>query len=132
MKIVADTSVWIDFFNGQSNRQTSFLKKNLSEDRPIYFIPVIIQEILQGIKREESFEDILDLISGFPVMDTDPVVDAIEAARLYRSLRKRGITIRKSNDCLIASICIRNDALLVFRDRDFDLIARHSPLQIFE
>jgi predicted nucleic acid-binding protein len=45
---------------------------------------------------------------------------AIAAAENYRRLRKRGVTVRKSVDVLIATWCIENDVELLHADRDFD------------
>jgi len=44
---------------------------------------------------------------------------AIESAENFRALRKRGITIRKSIDVIIASFCIERRMPLLFSDRDF-------------
>jgi len=129
MRIIADTSVWIDFLKGNKNLQTQKLKQLIKEDAPVYLLPVIIQEILQGIWSDKDFESILNLLDGFPVITFDPIQAAIGAARLYRDLRKKGITIRKSNDCLIAYTAISTDSRVLFKDRDFDLIASGSTLQ---
>ena len=129
MKIIVDTSVWIDFFNGRENEQTAILKQLIRDDGPIHLIPVIIQEILQGIRKDDQFNTVLDLLRGFPVLDRRAVPDAIGAAQLYRSLRKKGITIRKSNDCLIAYICINSDSKILFKDRDFNLMIQNSQLE---
>jgi predicted nucleic acid-binding protein len=68
MKIVVDTSVWIDFFNGQVNEQTTKLKQLIKDDEEIVLIPVIIQEILQGIRQENQFKLVISLLKGFPVL----------------------------------------------------------------
>ena len=129
MKIVVDTSVWIDFFNGQVNEQTITLKQLIKADEPIVLIPVIIQEILQGIRQDNQFRLVLTLLKGFPVFKRKAVPDAIGAAKLYRNLRKKGITIRKSNDCLIAYVCLKTRSKILFKDRDFDLIIQNSKLE---
>jgi hypothetical protein len=41
----------------------------------------------------------------------------------------RGITIRSSNDCLIAATAILNRIELLHADRDFDYIAEITNLQ---
>ncbi len=57
---------------------------------------------------------------------------AVKAAQLYRALRRKGITIRKANDCLIAAVCIENNIPLLHNDKDFDNIAKHTKLKIYK
>jgi predicted nucleic acid-binding protein len=130
MRIIVDTSVWVDFLNGSVNFQSQKLKQLIKDDEPVYLLPVIIQEILQGIRSDANFENILNILDGFPVITFDPIQAAIGAARLYRDLREKGITIRKSNDCLIAYVAIMTDSEILYKDRDFDLIAAHSSLKV--
>jgi len=130
MRIIVDTSVWVDFLNGTLNFQSQKLKQLIKDDEPIYLLPVIIQEILQGIRSDANFENILNLLDGFPVITFDPIRAAIGAARLYRDLREKGITIRKSNDCLIAYVAIKTESKILSKDRDFELIAAHSSLKV--
>ncbi|MDR0909492.1 MAG: hypothetical protein LBM77_06965 [Spirochaetaceae bacterium] len=54
----------------------------------------------------------------------------VKSAEIFRSLRTKGITIRKPNDCLIAAYCILNDLALLHHDRDFDPIEKHFGLQV--
>jgi predicted nucleic acid-binding protein len=129
MKIIVDTSVWIDFLNGMSNDQTKKLKQLIRDDERVYLLPIIIQEILQGIRSDRYFEDILNLLDGFPVISPDSIDAAIGAAKLYRRLRKKGITIRKSNDCLIAYICIETGSKILFKDRDFEATIANTSLE---
>ncbi len=131
VKIVVDTSIWIDFFNGVDNLEARRLKELIEEDQPIHLLPIIIQEILQGIRDDRHFETILNLLDGFPVILLDLLETAIGAATLYRSLRKKGLTIRKSNDCLIAHSCIQTDSFIMFKDRDFVLMANATELKKF-
>lgn len=123
-KILVDTSVWIDFFNGKQGPQVEYLARGIREDQPLCLCPVIIQEILQGITSDDYFEQVKSNLLAFPMLQWDPVEAGIAAARLYRSLRKKGITIRKSNDCLIAAFAREMDAAVLHIDRDFSLMAR--------
>jgi predicted nucleic acid-binding protein len=129
--IIFDTSVWINALNGQSSKTVDLLvSKTLSNE--VVLLPVIIQEILQGIKDDLQFEKIKANLSGFVILETKSTANAIGAAALYRNLRKNGLTIRKPNDCLIAFIAIDNDLELVHNDSDFDLIASSSTLKILK
>jgi predicted nucleic acid-binding protein len=51
-------------------------------------------------------------------------------ARIYRSCRKGGETIRKLTDCVIAAVAMRNGAAVLARDGDFTAIARHVELEL--
>jgi len=120
-----DTSVWIDFFAGRNSKEVELLTRFLEEDTFVCTCPVIIQEILQGIKNENTFQQIKESLLALPVLAVDQMEAAIGAAQIYRQLRKKGITIRKSNDCLIAFYALKNGAEVIHCDRDFDLIFRN-------
>jgi predicted nucleic acid-binding protein len=120
--LLFDTSVWIDFFSGNDSEETNLLTHYLKEDFPVFTCPVIIQEVLQGIRDDKSFEEVKDSFLALPILTENPVDAAIGAAQIYRHLRKKGITIRKSNDCLIAYYALKNSKKIIHKDRDFDLI----------
>jgi len=120
-----DTSVWIDFFAGRNSKEVELLTRFLEEDAFVCTCPVIIQEILQGIKNENTFQQIKESLLALPVLTVNTTEAAIGAAQIYRQLRKKGITIRKSNDCLIAFYALKNGAEVIHCDRDFDLIFRN-------
>lgn len=69
--------------------------------------------------------------AALKIIEIDPTVAAIEAANLYRELRKKGVTIRKPNDCLIAVYALHFNVELCHNDSDFDFIAAHSALKIY-
>lgn len=120
--VIVDTSVWIDFFKGNETDQVGLLTEYIKKDHTVYLCPVILQELLQGIPKNKQFQQIRDYLLAFKILNDDPIEMAISAAELYRSLRKKGITIRKSNDCLIAQYAIKHSLKVLHRDRDFDLI----------
>ena len=131
-KVLVDTSVWIDAINGKKNKHTKLLSRFIDEDLQIVICPTIIQEILQGIKSDKDFESVKDSLSGFEVLAVEPTIAAYGAANLYRDIRKKGITIRKSNDCLIAFYCIHHKVTLLHNDEDFNQIAKFSSLKVFQ
>jgi predicted nucleic acid-binding protein len=98
----------------------------------VILFPIIIQEILQGIREDEKFVKIKSYLNGFEVKSINQVEAAIGAASLYRVLRKKGITIRKPNDCMIAFLAITFNLSIVHDDSDFDLIALGSNLKILK
>jgi predicted nucleic acid-binding protein len=128
--ILVDTSVWVNYLKNIDNQASLFINNN--NTALLATCPTILQEILQGVKTEHEaillqgyFDDMVHLIE-------EPYESAIEAAQLYRTLRKKGITIRKPNDCLIAIYAIKNNARLLHNDIDFTYIAQNSKLQVVE
>ena len=133
MDILIDTSVWIDFFNQKKTVPEVRLAQELlaKEHNNICICPLIYQEILQGIREEKIFADIKNILRNFSLLDIDIMTAADYAVDLYRYLRKKGITTRKSADCLIAAYAIISDVPLLHRDKDFNQIAKHSALEVY-
>lgn len=120
--IIVDTSVWIEFFKGSKSEPVETLSNYIESNDPVYLCPTIIQEILQGIVSDKRFLQVKEYLLAFNILIDDPIMMSVEAAQLYRSLRKKGITIRKSNDCLIAQYAIKHSLDVLHLDRDFDMI----------
>jgi len=130
--VLVDTSVWIDFFNEKAMSPTSeMLQKLIENNQVIYICPTIYQEILQGIRDDNTFEDIKNILQGFNMLKFNIMEVTNTAIEIYRKLRKLGITIRKSNDCLIAAYAILGDLHLLYKDRDFEKMASQIKLKIF-
>ncbi|MFC7522349.1 PIN domain nuclease [Parapedobacter sp. GCM10030251] len=128
--LLFDTSIWIDFLNKKKSPGADLLEQSILNDRPIYLTPTILQEILQGIRDDSTYERIKDTLSYFNVLDLPQIQAAIGAADLYRALRKKGATIRKSNDCLIAYYALEFSITLVHNDADFDQIQQYTDLKV--
>ena len=134
-KLIVDSSVWIDFFNIKACFQIEHLRRLLVKSEansPIIIVPVILQEVLQGIEDDKFYKLVKENMHGLDYLDYEPYEFSIKAADLYRTLRRKGVTIRKANDCLIASICIQNNIPLFHNDKDFDNIAKHTSLKIYK
>jgi len=123
--VLVDTSVWIDFFKGSDTSQVNMLTEYIETDETIYLCPTIIQEILQGITNDNQYKKIKDYLMCFGVLNDDSLESALGAVKIYRALRKKGISIRKSNDCLIAHYAIKYALKIIHKDRDFDMILNH-------
>ncbi|SRR5690554_3650049 len=126
--ILVDTSVWIDYLKGEIDHRTDYLYNHLSHDFPVLICPIILQELLQGIRTDVEYRRVKSILLSYTMLEIDPVGAAIGAANLYRSLQKKGITIRKSNDCLIAYFAITHSVPLLHNDKDYDLISTGSSL----
>lgn len=117
--ICVDSSVWIDYFNGKKSKQTDLLDTFLGKERVIVG-DLILTEVLQGFQNDRDFKTAKKLLSYLPVFDMVGRELAIESAKNYRLLRKRGLTVRKTMDVLIATFCIYNRFALLHDDRDFE------------
>jgi predicted nucleic acid-binding protein len=132
MNLIVDSSVWIDGFNPKINTiEKEVLNQLIRNDYPIYLCPIIYQEILQGIREDKTFKTVKNILQQHRMIDIELMDATNYAVNLYRLLRKKGITIRKSMDCLIASYAILGDMYILHNDSDFTQIARESPLKIF-
>jgi predicted nucleic acid-binding protein len=120
--ILVDTSVWIDFFNGNETANIEIFTNYLKNDFPLFTCPIIIQEILQGIKNDKQYKQVKDYLFALNVLNDDAIEAALGAVKIYRELRVKGITIRQSNDCLIAYYAIKYSLKILHNDRDFDNI----------
>lgn len=126
--ILADTSVWIDYFNGVASKETDILDARLSDDN-VLIGDIIFLEVLQGFRHDRDFSQAkkaLALLGHIELFGQDMVV---RCANNYRALRKRGITIRKTTDVIIATFCIDNQLPLLFTDRDFRPFVEHLKLR---
>jgi len=126
---IVDSSVWIDYFNGKVTPQTDLLHAALGQ-RPIGLGDIILAEVLQGFRRQEDFEAARDALLRFPVFVMGGVEIAIKSAENFRYLRRRGVTVRKTVDCLIATFVMENDFALLYSDRDFDPFEEHLGLAV--
>jgi predicted nucleic acid-binding protein len=125
--IIVDSNTWADFFNGASNPHVQRLALALQEEEDLAVVPIIITEVLQGFRTDSGFRRARRVLLALPVIQ--PTVDChVRAARLFRSLRQKGITVRGAIDCIIAQTCLDVDAELLSPDADFERIARHTPL----
>jgi len=127
--VLVDTSVWINFFKANETGSSLFLKNNLS-NIIVATCPVIVQEVLQGILSDKEFKAVSSYFNTLTKFSDNPYELALDAARLYRDIRKAGFTIRKPNDCLIASYAIKHNVKLLHDDKDFYYIATNSNLMV--
>jgi predicted nucleic acid-binding protein len=125
--IVVDSTVWIDFLNGRNAPHVRRLNAALGTDE-IVVGDLVLCEVLQGLDSEREAREVEALLRRFEIVSMIGDVIAVAAARNFRSLRRRGITIRKTIDLLIGTWCIENDRPLLHNDRDFRPMAVHLGL----
>ena len=117
--VIVDTTVWIDYLRGAENPETHWLERELRRQR-LGLTDLILCEVLQGIPERPLFAQVRDELLKFHVFETGGTDLAIAAAQSYLYLRRRGYTVRKTIDCLIATFCLQGGHQLLHRDHDFD------------
>jgi predicted nucleic acid-binding protein len=128
--MIVDSNVWADFFNGDQNPHVQRLAVALHEEEDLAVLPVIITEVLQGFRTDTGFRQAQRVLVALPVIH--PTVEChVGAARLFRSLRRKGVTVRGTTDCIIAQICLDMDAELLSPASDLEQIARHTQLRLW-
>lgn len=127
--VIVESGVWVDFFRGVRNPQTEWILREAGE-RTIGTLDLIVCEVLQGIPRASDYELIKRKMLDMAVYNSGGEQMAVESAQNYRTLRAKGITIRKTIDCIIATFCIRHGFALLHKDRDFDPFETHLGLRV--
>lgn len=139
--VFVDSSVWIDHLRGVPTPQTLALRGLLEaldpesgEDDPpaILMGDLVLLEVLRGIVDERAHTRTRDILLSFPQVGLAGTEAALAASEHFRHLRRQGITVRKTVDCLIASWCITRNVPLLHSDRDFEPFVEHLGLMTLE
>jgi len=128
--LIVDSSVWIDALRGTTTAEAQWLRRAVGREE-IGLTNLNLCEILQGVDSQTQFDRFRGSLLEFPVFNTGGSELAVAAAENYRKLRKSGITVRKTIDCLIATFCIEQDFALLHNDRDFGPFEAHLGLRVF-
>ena len=126
--IMVDTSVWIDYFKGKESEETNILDATLAEGDAVIG-DLILLEILQGFRSDKDYNEAKKHLNSLDVYELFGTEMVYKCADNYRSLRKKGITIRKTADVIIATFCIENNMPLLFSDRDLLPFVEHLKLE---
>ena len=127
--IFVDSSVWIDFFNGRSTGPVRSLDRLLGRE-PVVIGDLVLAEVLQGFRHDPDYRIARSLLSSLQVLNVLNTAIAIASADNYRLLRKRGVTVRKTVDTIIATFCIVNGLWLLHSDQDFEPFEAHLGLRV--
>ncbi|MDA8139123.1 MAG: PIN domain nuclease [Desulfobacteraceae bacterium] len=130
MMVLVDTTVWIDFFSAKLKPHVKTLEKLIADREDICLCGVILTEILQGIRDDSEFQHTKELLANLIFLPMRYSV-YLRSAEIYRNLRRKGVTIRKSVDCMIAAVAIEHDIFLLHNDKDFHPIEIHFGLKKF-
>lgn len=125
--IVVDSSVWIDYFSGADTPQAERLDNTLGIN-PVAIGDLILTEVLQGFRRDKDYKAARNVFEDVTIFDMLGTQMAIKSAGNFRALRKKGITVRKTADVIIATFCIDRELPLLFSDKDFKPFVKHLGL----
>ena len=125
--IMVDSSVWIDYFTGADNKQTKILDNTLGQ-KHVAIGDLILTEVLQGFRHDKDYNTAKSLFEELTLFDLLGREMALKSADNFRALRKKGITVRKTVDVIIASFCIDRNIPLLFSDKDFKPFVKYLGL----
>lgn len=128
--IFLDSTVLIDYFNGNNTWQVDVLDSILGQEL-IVIGDYVLTEVLQGFRSEREFQEAKTILLLFPCITIGGKEIAIRSAENFRYLRKRGVTVRKTIDAMIATFCIENSFTLLHNDKDFDPFEKHLKLKVY-
>jgi len=126
--IVVDSSVWIDYFTGKNTPAAEKLDSLLGEEL-VAIGDLILIEVLQGFRTDRDFRKARQLLLSLTVVNMLDTTIALKSAANFRTLRKKGITVRKTIDAIIATYCIENKLSLLHSDKDFRPFHKHLRLK---
>jgi tRNA(fMet)-specific endonuclease VapC len=122
--LVADTSVWIDFFAG---RPAPGLEEGLAQGA-VTLPPVVVAELVSGARRPKQRAAIADLVRDLAVHAT-PVEHWIRVGELRRRLAEKGVAV-STPDAHVAQCALDRNAVLLARDDVFTRIAKETSLRV--
>lgn len=122
MRVLVDTSAWVEFLNGHPSPEREAVVRLLKGEDDICTCGVIVAEVLQGLRRDRGRSRIRDFFAEMTFLEAVGMAPYVRAAELHRSLRRHGTTVRSTIDCLIAVVAEENDCALLARDRDISTI----------
>jgi len=128
--ILVDTSVWVDFLRGEKSGTGRTLRRLIEDEEDLALTGIILTEILQGVRDDGDFQALQSYFLEFPIYQPRGLETYLKAARIYRDCRKKGKTVRKTVDCIIAAVCLEHGLTLLHQDADFDRIAACTGLKV--
>ena len=129
--ILVDTSILSLAFRRRVKKspespQVQILRRLVEQDQPVVVPGIVLQELLSGVRTENEYERLQDLMEGFPLMLATRE-HHLEAARIANTCRQKGVSISPV-DCLIAAMAIQAKSQLFTVDEDFKRVALYCDL----
>ncbi len=122
MRVLVDTSAWVEFFNGHATPEREAVARLLDGADDVCTCGVVVAEVLQGLRKDASRKRIEELFGQMTFLEAAGISSYVRAAELYRALRRRGVTVRSTIDCLIAVLAEESGCVVLARDRDLSAI----------
>ncbi len=130
--ILVDSSVWIDYFRGESNAHTRQLDLWLDQTaQEVAVADLVVFEVLRGFRQDHAMRQAQDFFQELNTVDIGGMDNALVAADLYRRLRAQGRSVRSPIDVLLASYCISHGHVLLHRDADFESLKTLGGLKVW-
>lgn len=130
MKVLVDTSAWVEFLNGRPSPERQAVDRLLEGEDDVCTCGVVVAEVFQGLRREKERLALEEFFRQMTLLEASGLSTYFRAADLYRSLRRRGITVRSTIDCFIAALAEENGCALLFRDRDLKHVLSSGLLSL--
>lgn len=127
--IVADSSAWIELLRRTESLVASRLRAAI-EAGEAAVTEVVVAEVLSGLNDDRNLRNVHALLLDCPLLRLEGLLDFEEAAALRRACRRRGEAVRSIADCLVAVPAIAAGLPVLAADRDFEVLARHTPLEL--
>ena len=118
MRVLVDTSVWVDFFNDYPSEEAELLARLLADEVELVTCGVVIAEFFQGIRKPSTLRELERHFRDMECLSPTEPDSYLRAAALYRELRAKGVTVRSTIDCLLVTLAAENDTFVLARDRD--------------
>lgn len=128
--ILPDSSAWVEEFRRTGSAAHLALRRLLASNAPIVVTEPVVMELLAGTRSDRQYRAIRRRLLRFPMVRVEGLATYERAAAVWRACRAGGEPVRTTMDCLIAAVAIREGATVLHQDRDFDVIARHTELQV--
>jgi len=127
MRLLVDSTIWVDFLNARQTRQTQKFKESVKNGDQICYCGFVLMEVWQGVRDGKELFAVKQQFQNLIYLEDDRSTFEF-GATIYRELRRKGITIRNSVDCLISAVVIQHGVNFLENDRDYKFIDRHYPL----
>jgi predicted nucleic acid-binding protein len=122
LRVLVDTSAWADFLNGYPSAEQTALVELLEGEDDVCTCGIVVAEVFQGLRRDKGRDEVARLFREMTFLEPSGIDLYLRAAEIYRSLRRRGTTVRSTIDCLIVALAEARDCYVLARDRDIERI----------
>lgn len=128
--ILVDTSAWVEFLRGTGSSVHLRMRRLIEKEVPLATTDVVVMEILAGARTPNRLEELRRFLLRFDHYPSEGLSDFERAAEIFRKCRQEGEAIRSLFDCLVSAVALRAEIPILARDRDYEVIARHTGLQL--